>query len=247
MNAASPSTARRPSPASLPPVADLAPPEPPAARPVSFRPGVEYYDAVLGRLVERPGTEHVGRLIGLAGCSRRAGVSTLAANLAIRAAEQHLGPVLLVDANVCSPRLARWLATTAAGGRGLVDVLASQAPLEAVVQATAVAGLDVLPLGERKSWEQAAFDVGWLDGLVGHLRETYRLVLVDLPEVDRLGQVAALAHRLDDALLVVRSERDRQRTAQRAVDRLLAVGVSVAGAILTQQHQYVPNWLDRWL
>src|SRR3989304_4178616 len=55
-------------------------------RPVLARPGADRYDALLWRLCAcREDADNVGFLLGLTGCSRRSGVSTLAANLAIRA------------------------------------------------------------------------------------------------------------------------------------------------------------------
>src|SRR5450755_2708786 len=75
---------------------------------VCERPGAEYFDALLWRLFDRREDAHgLGYLMGVTGCARHSGVSTVAANLAIRAADHGLGPVLLVDANDQHPQLNR--------------------------------------------------------------------------------------------------------------------------------------------
>ncbi len=70
------------------------------------RPGAEHYDTLLWRIAPRLETAGgMGLLLGLTSSDRQAGVSTVAANLAIRAADHKLGPVLLADCNFRHPTL----------------------------------------------------------------------------------------------------------------------------------------------
>jgi protein-tyrosine kinase len=206
------------------------------------RPGAEYFDALLWRLFEhREDADGVGYLFGVTGCARQSGVSTVAANLAIRAADHGLGPVLLVDANDHHPKLQRLFGTKAS--IGVADVLAGQTSLPAAVQPTRVPGLQLLPLGTAGLLNRIRADQSRTEGLVAELRETYSLVLVDLPGACQMSHAHGLAHALDGAVLVIRSERTGRGSANQCMRRLAHDGIHVVGAVLTDQHTYLPSWL----
>lgn len=209
---------------------------------VHERLGAEYFDALLWRLFDhRQDDNGIGYLLGVTGCTRESGVSTVASNLAIRAADHGLGPVLLVDANLHHPQLHRLIG--AKSGLGLADVLAGQTTIAATAQATRVPGLQILPHGTEGLLRRARVDSARMEGLVAELRETYSLVLVDLPGACQMGQSQWLAHALDGAVLVIRSERIGWGVAQGCHRCLTQDGVHVVGAVLTDQHAYLPSWL----
>jgi Mrp family chromosome partitioning ATPase len=215
---------------------------PASAATVPQRPGAEYFDALLWRLFDRrEDADGVGYLLGITGCARQSGVTTVAANLAIRAADHGLGPVLLVDANHYHPQLQRVLG--AKSGVGLADVLAGQAPLTAAVQPTRVPGLQLLPLGTGGLLTRVRIEPSRMEGLLAELRETFSLVLVDLPGACQMSHSYWLAHALDGAVLVIRSERIGPGVANDCVRRLAHDGIHVVGAVLTDQHTYLPSWL----
>src|SRR4029077_14299463 len=162
---------------------------------VCQRPGAEYFDALLWRLFDRrEDADGVGYLLGVTGCARQSGVSTVAANLAIRAADHGLGPVLLVDANDHHPQLQRLF--RAKIGAGLADVMAGQTALANAIQPTRVPGLQLLPLGTAGLIGRLRIDSARIEGLVAELRETYSLVLVDLPGACQMSHSTCLAHTL---------------------------------------------------
>jgi Mrp family chromosome partitioning ATPase len=216
------------------------------ARPIGKRPGSQYYDAILWRcLAEQEEENGGGRLLGLTSCGRQSGVTTLATNLATRAADHDIGPVLLVDGNVGHPQLHRLM--NADRATGLADVLTGEATLGLSVQATAVPDLQLLRLGTRDLLNHARVDRRQLQALVSELRESYAAVFVDLPEAGEMEHMLPFARKLDATLLVIRAGRARRHHAQHAIQQLSTSGVRVAGAVVTGQHQYVPNWLQHWL
>src|SRR5262245_49482858 len=90
------------------------------------RPGAEPYDGLLWRLQARQSTDSNDAMtLGITACERRAGATTVAASLALRAAELQLGPVLLVEAN----RRGSWLSKKwgLQEGPGLAQILAGEA------------------------------------------------------------------------------------------------------------------------
>jgi Mrp family chromosome partitioning ATPase len=210
------------------------------------RPGFEDYDTLLWRLYAR--REMVGGasfLVGFSGCCSQSGVSSLAANLAIRAVDHSWGPVLLADANFQKPSLGGLL--RAGDGLGLANVLAGQATVDACLRSTQTVELDFLPIGRLEHVPRVSIDPQQVDALVAQLRERYALVIFDLPEARALGNAAPLAGALDAVLLVVRAERARRESAKKAIRGLAADGVPLIGAVLTDQRRYLPRWLDRLL
>ncbi len=143
-----------------------------AAATVYQRAGAEHFDALLWRLFDQcRGDDGVGYVLGVTGCARQTGVSTVASNLAIRAADHGLGPVLLVDANLRHPQLHRLIGAKPA--LGLADVLAGQTSLADAAQATLVPGLQVLLHGTEGLLGRVRVDTVRVDGLMAELRESY--------------------------------------------------------------------------
>jgi Mrp family chromosome partitioning ATPase len=210
---------------------------------VERRKGAEYYDSLLWRLsAQWSDPNSAGFLLGLTGCLRNAGVSTLATNLAIRAADHGIGPVLLVDANVRRPQLHRLLKVSRR--IGLADVLTGQSTLGELIQRTSFPGLDLLPLGADGSRRNAGTNPAKIEALACDFRESYALVLVDLPPVGELDHLHPLARVLDATLLILRAGRVRRQEAQHALERLAHDDICVLGTVITNQHQYVPRWFD---
>ncbi|QDU90002.1 Tyrosine-protein kinase YwqD [Pirellulimonas nuda] len=206
------------------------------------RRGAEYYDTILWRLRSRVDQEPDGAtMLGVTGYGRRNGVSTIAANLAIRAADHRMSPVLLVDANLHYPKQHRTFRMHDAAG--LADVLSGSAPLEACVHPSSVDGLDVMPLGASHLLDRASVDPQRFQSLLTELRDQYRTVVFDLPEADEMRHALLFARSIDAAVFAVRSDAVRRRDAQVAVARLRADGVNLVGAVLTAKRRYAPAWL----
>jgi Mrp family chromosome partitioning ATPase len=210
------------------------------------RRGAEPYDSLLWRLQARQSTDSAKvATLGLIGCERRVGVTTVASNLAVRASELQLGPVLLVETSICEPRLTNaWgLVPTP----GLAQLLAGEASFNECLRPGPAADLTVLPGGTLPRGETSVLEPGVIDVLLAESCADHRLVIFDLPAADQLQQMLLLAKQLDQVLLVVRSDSTRQRHAQRVADRLLDDGVPLAGAVLNRQRSYVPRLFRRWI
>lgn len=176
--------------------------------------------------------------------NRVRGGSTLAANLATRAADLGLGRILIVDANLAGPCQSRLLGV--GDGPGLSDVLAGVASLTDAIHQSTTKGLDVLTAGTVGNGEVAvAPDV--LAGLVSELRSDYELVLFDLVPVSDSASSIVFQINLDGVLLVLRAEKTKATRARVALNLLEEGGTEVIGAVLNRQSRDLPAWLDRWL
>ena len=213
---------------------------------VPRRRGADAYDTLLWRLQPQiDDNRGVGFLTGITSCDRGAGVSTVAANLAIRAADHHMQPVLLVDANAAHPQIARKFRLRNA--LGLSDVLAGQCSAQEAIHATQIEGLEVMPLGTAGLMDRVGLDHQELEAMIDGFRESHDMIVFDLPEVSELRHMLLVARQLDAAILAIQSEATSHSVARRAASQLQADGVNLMGSVLTRQRQYIPKWLSRRL
>jgi hypothetical protein len=177
-------------------------------------------DNLLWRIHARiDASNNKGSMIGIIGGCRDSGVSTLVANLATRAADSHMAPVLIIDANFRSPKQHRFFRLKPK--QGVSDVLAgSLAPVEAVLP-TQVDGLDLMPMGP-----------------VNELELT-RVFSENCIELIREGLM--LARQLDMCLIAIKSESLSKKVAEQRVEQLISDGVNVAGTILTRKRFFTPK------
>lgn len=208
--------------------------------------GAEPYDALLWRLQARQTPEAVkSTSLGLIGCDRRVGVSTVATNLALRASELQLGPVLLVETTFGGVRRSNfWSLDT---GPGLAQLLAGEANYSECLRPGPAPDLSVIPAGPLGRGEVSLIDPGSIEALLAEACADHRLIVFDLPAAERMQQMVLLAKQLDQVLLVVRSDASRRRDLQKMADRLIDDGVPLSGAVLNRQRSYVPRWLKRWM
>jgi Mrp family chromosome partitioning ATPase len=208
--------------------------------------GAAPFDALLWRLQARqPGAASRATTIGLVGCGDDAGVTTLAGNLAVRASELGLGPVLLIETDAERPRLRK--AWRLPAGPGLEQLFGGEATYADCLQSGPATGLHVIAATGRRRGSAAAWDSGAVDALLIKACGDHSLVLVDLPSASDLRQTVMLARRLDQVLLVVRAERIRGGEAERIAEHLREDGVPLTGAVLNRERSYVPRWLKRWI
>jgi len=182
-----------------------------------------------------------GAKIGVTSCRRREGVSTVAANLAVSAAQPDGARVLVVDANVAHPALHQMFGVAPAPG--LLDVLAGTVPLPQAIQATAVAHVDCLAAGSSPENHLTAsapedgrpiFSPAKVAGLLTLLAGDYDLLILDLPAAEAAPQAMNLAARLDGLLLVVEAERTSREMAAQRKQQLTDLGANLLGVVLNK-------------
>ncbi len=209
---------------------------------VPQRRGAAEYDVLLGRLLRQFGVNASSNFAGFASPQRKSGVSTIAANLAIRAADHQVGPVLLVDANTIRPQQHR--AFRLNRGPGLREILSGDATLDDTVQATRIVDLSLLPLGKKTGALVTPAVTGEFESLSQELRERFSLVVFDLPSSEALINWVPLARELD-ALVMVLACASSSRSAAIEMQRKLSLdGVAFTGTVLNRYKKYTPNWLS---
>lgn len=183
--------------------------------------------------------------IGVASCHKRSGVSTVTHRLAMQAALNGEGRVLIVDANGVRPKQHELSAVAA--GPGLVDHLANSIDLDICIQHSPIAQLDILPWGSTKFPGFTATPVE-LKEVFADLRNRYQFVFLDLPLMDEKNGSAALPFAImsDGVVIVLDGASSRETPTKELVAFLEEHSIKVMGAIMNRYAPPLPRWLRRW-
>lgn len=160
------------------------------------------------------------------------GKSSTVANLGVvlaRAGER----VVVVSCDLRRPRLGRFFGLEEQVG--LTDVLLGRATLESALQDVPnVAGLSLLPAGERPPDPTGVLGSAKLSDLFAELARTFDMVLVDSPPVLPVTDAAILAQAVDTTLLVVAAGQTKRKELSRSIEVLSLVKARIIGLVLNE-------------
>lgn len=201
----------------------------------------QYYS--LAHLLQPAGDQSsaVGKLVGITSCAPGAGVSTVAANLAIAAAESGDRPVLLLDLSSTRPSLADRFAMF--DDLGLRDALAPGAHPSQCVKPSPIDNLSLLAVNDPGDARELSIDGSRVNALLRSLEHDFGFIVVDLPTTNS-GLCVATAGMFDGILLVMEAERTNSEAALRAKQRLIHANARFLGIILNKHRRHIPAWLD---
>ncbi|MEM8945685.1 MAG: CpsD/CapB family tyrosine-protein kinase [Planctomycetota bacterium] len=200
----------------------------------------DFFESILWR-IDAKSVNNETMAVGIVGCQRKSGSTTIASNLAMQASNQQRGRVLLIDANWRPPGVLKSFdlpETT-----GLYDILSGEVSPRECEPLSVTENLDVMCRGKWDEEQPAHVRQEMVDEMLNDLKTEYCLILVDLPPAEDLRSALPLARRLDGSLLVARFESLKQPQARRSLQRLQECGVAVWGSILNRYREYVPKWL----
>jgi succinoglycan biosynthesis transport protein ExoP len=157
------------------------------------------------------------------------GKTSVAANLAIKLAQQRLR-VLLVDCDLHGANLHRIFRL--AQSPGLTDVLLKNALPREVQQPTSIPGLFVLTAGSTQSMAGEALGSVRMRAVLSDASKDFDAVIIDSSPTLALSDSAILGRVADAVLLVVRAGQTEPSGAAEALRHLRMVGARVAGIVL---------------
>ena len=189
----------------------------------------------------RDGSSTDAKSVGVTSCHPGAGVSSVAMNLAVAAAQTGSTPVLLVDLSGNPSRLADQLSLD--GDLGLLRALSGAASPCECVRETAIENLSLLALRDAPVASLSAFDGNRIVELLCELERNFAFVVVDLPPTDS-GLCFSLAGVLNGVLLVMDGQSTQSHLATRAKHRLHHANAALLGVILNNHTRDLPHWLD---
>jgi capsular exopolysaccharide synthesis family protein len=203
----------------------------------------EEYRALRTNLLAQYDDERFCLLVTSAEAGEGKTVSTV--NFALVLAERQERRTVIIDGDLRKRTIASLLHIDNAPG--LSDVLRGTKRIGDVVRATAYPNLFVVPAGQSKQAEVGEI-LGRpeLEEAVAELRRTYDYVLIDTPPITIASDAGMLGRATREALVVVRMNKTRRESVDRAIGLLHAANVKPVGMILTHQRYYIPNYLYRY-
>lgn len=216
--------------------------QPNHARAVENRRGSQYIDMLLQRIQQLQGLER-HPIIGVTSPRNRQGVSTIAANLAIRAADHFHEPVLLVDCNYRNQRTSRMYRCT---GQGFGECYSGEANIEQCVRKTNITGLNVLGTGITRLARQIVVDPEISGSFFKDIRSNYRFCVLDCPKTGDPSAIDGMISDMDGILLVANYGIGK-RELQEAQNHIVERGGNILGIIMTGDESRLPNWLPGFL
>lgn len=157
------------------------------------------------------------------------GKSITMLNLAISIAQSGQ-KVILIDADLRRPALARLLVEKAAPG--LSNVLAGLSSAREAIRSEVYPNLDILFSGDVPPNPSEILGSVEMEKLITELSELYDYVLVDTPPVGVVSDANLVASLMDGVLLLVRQNRTKKDEIKRAVNNLQLTGARILGYIL---------------
>lgn len=169
------------------------------------------------------------RALMITSASPSEGKTTVSTNLAIAFAQQGIR-VLLVDCDLRRPRLHDVFDVPREPG--ITQALLGFETVANCIRSTGIDGLSLMPAGTLPPNPSELLGSGRMRGLLGELRQSYDMVIVDSPPVLVAADAAIVATLCEAALVVVRAGASDRRAVQDAMRQLRAVGAPVIGSVL---------------
>ena len=168
------------------------------------------------------------------------GKTFVATNLALSLASEHDVHVLLVDADVAKPSIARVFGFEAESG--LVDAVANDAiDVADIILGTNIENLTILPAGLLRAGTSELLASARMARFVSDISRRYpnRMIIFDSPPVLARSEPIVLAKHVGQVVLVVEAE----HTSRTAIDEALALlgPDRVGGVILNKAPRVIGN------
>ena len=138
--------------------------------------------------------------------------------------------VLLIDADLRRPALARLMVEKAAPG--LSNVLADLVPAEEAIRKNVYQNVDIMFSGDIPPNPSELLGGDTMRNLVETMKDRYDYILIDTPPVNVVSDACIVANLLDGVLLLARQNSSKKDDLRRAVSRLQMTGAKILGFVL---------------
>ena len=173
------------------------------------------------------------------------GASTVAVNTALALSLGHEQRVLLVDANLRSPSIHRYLRLE--NRLGLTDIMMPEVDLKNAIQELNISHLSVLTAGENQIDPPQFFRSTRFKRILSDLEARFDYVIFDCPPCSLSTDTQTLASRVDGFLMVVKYQNTRREILKNAQTKLEKARGKILGVILNERRFEIPEFIYRRL
>jgi len=153
--------------------------------------------------------------------------------------------VCVMDANLRSPSVHRWLGMES--GEGLSTALRGSVPASLLARRLSPENLWILPSGSSASADDLSLNPDRVQPHMKDLASRFDHLLISSPPVNSSGESLALGQLVDGLVLIVEANQTRRQAVQRAVNRLEAFDIPLLGIVLSGRTFPIPEPLYRLL
>jgi len=169
------------------------------------------------------------------------GCTTTAASFANTMAQFCRLNVLLIDANLRSPKLHEIF--NVEYNQGLADLLTREEDKASLFKKVGHGNLYLIPCGKKNSGPLAIFEPTRFDNTLNLMREKFDYVILAAPPVNSYAETKVMGKKVDGVVLVIESGKTRKQVALKAKQDLEDAGAKVLGPILNRRKHYIPEWI----
>ena len=178
------------------------------------------------------------RVVMVTSCYQNEGKSFVAMNL-LRSMAQLGMSVVLVDADLRASTLQETYDIEIGGVfdqryKGLTGYLAGQCNMESIIGRTNIPGAHLILAGKTVKNALPLFNTTAMGDLLGELKKTHDLVLVDAPPVGTIIDAAKISETCDGTLFVVESGRIRAEKLKESAAQIEKAGCPIMGYVINK-------------
>lgn len=158
------------------------------------------------------------KALAFVSASQGEGKSTMTLNAAIALSQDINCRVVVLDADLRSPTIHRFLGLRPR--KGLVNLLNSETEVGSVVMETFIPRLSILPAGEKPKNACELLTSKKLGEIVATLKSQFDFVIIDTPPVLAFSETVPICKQADGVILVIEVNRTKKRPVRRALELL---------------------------
>jgi len=184
-------------------------------------------------------SEGGARVVVFAGIDSGSGCSCICAHAAETLANQRLGSVCLVDANLRSPKLPDLFGV--GNHYGLTDALSKSGSIRGFAKVVRSDNLWLLSCGSLAAESAGLLNSGSMKARLAELRKEFDYVLLDSPPLSTYADGVALGQLADGLVLVLEANSTRREAAAKVAENLRAAQITILGAVLNKRTFPIPE------
>jgi capsular exopolysaccharide synthesis family protein len=204
----------------------------------------EYYQTLKANLFTLHADKTI-KTIAFCGTEHREGTTTTALYFAATLAKDFQAKVLVVDANLRTPKLHDICQIDIAPG--LQNHVESGKELVVTILWNEIANLYVMPCGLSNFAPVSLFHSDRFTEFLQELRERFDYVILDGPPIPRFPELRVMCTKVDGVILVIRAGYTRRQVALRAKKEIEDAGGKILGVVINRRKFYIPEWIYKRL